>query len=464
MTSRSLLRTTLLAAGVLAALAVGALALSAGNAPETLATVAAQGDASADLIARGAYLAHAGDCAACHTNKGGEPFAGGLPLASPMGVIYATNITPDTQHGIGRYSEADFANAVRRGVRRDGSRLYPAMPYPDYAAISDADIHALYTFFMKGVRPVATPSPTTRLTFPFNQRWGMAGWDIAFAPPEHFAPTPGATPAVERGKYLVQTLGHCSSCHSPRGIAMQEKALDDSSPRFLSGGDLNGWPVPSLRGMPGWSLTSIVDYLATGRNDFASVGGEMTGVVQHSTQYLSESDLTDIATYLKSLPAGDSTRNVRKHAQAATDETTRQLTAAHDLDRGQALYLDNCESCHLTDGRGAKGIFPRINGGDVVVADDPTGLINIILDGAQTPSTPRAPSVMAMPGFSSRLTDADVAELATFVRSGWANQAGPVSIADVAKVRATLDTMHAKQVTDPAVIAKKPVPPSRVKP
>nr|WP_310615657.1 cytochrome c [Pantoea cypripedii] len=391
--------------------------------------------ADASLIAKGEYLARAGDCTACHSIAGGKEFGGGLAIASPMGVIYSTNISPDPDAGIGRYSEQEFADAVRKGVRRDGKHLYPAMPYPDYRGITDADIHALYVYFMQGVKPVAEKAPETALSFPFNQRWGMWFWNLAFIDDKSFEPRHSVPDDINRGKYLVETLGHCGSCHTPRGIGMQEKALNESSSHYLAGGELNGWPVPSLRGMPTWTVQNITDYLATGRNDFASVGGEMTGVVEHSMQHMTDSDLNAIAVYLKSLPADTPVKNRRENADAATKQTADLLTQGHNLGAGQMLYMNNCEACHWTDGNGAKGIFPRLNGGDVVIADNPTGLINIILQGAQTPSTPKAPSIMAMPGFAARLTDEQVAELATFVRSGWSNDAPAVTAKEVQKVR-----------------------------
>lgn len=400
------------------------------------AQAADQSDAA--LIAQGEYLARAGDCTACHTVAGGKDFGGGLAIASPMGVIYSTNISPDPKAGIGEYTEQEFADAVRKGVRRDGKNLYPAMPYPDYRGVTDADIHALYFYFMKGVQPVAEKAPETSLMFPFSQRWGMWFWNKAFTEDKPFTPLSTAPEELNRGKYLVETLGHCGSCHTPRGIGMQEKALNESNSHYLAGGELNGWPVPALRGMPTWSVKDITDYLATGRNDFASVGGEMTGVVEHSMQHMNDADLQAIARYLKSLPADVPVKNRRAAVDLETQKTADFLTQGHNLNAGQMLYMNNCEACHWTDGNGAKGIFPRLNGGDIVTADNPTGLINIILQGAQTPSTPKAPSVMAMPDFSERLSDEQVAQLATFVRSGWSNDAPAVSAKEVQKVRESL--------------------------
>ncbi|WP_321954238.1 cytochrome c [Paraburkholderia bannensis] len=395
-------------------------------------------DADTAMIARGEYLARAGDCIACHTASGGKPFAGGLPIKSPMGVMYSTNITPDPVHGIGRYTEPEFAKAVRLGIRRDGKNLYPAMPYPDYRAITDSDVQALYAYFMKGVAPVAKTPPVTALAFPFNQRWGMALWNFAFTSDKPFVLNKAESLEVNRGRYLVQTLGHCSSCHTPRGVGMQELALDDSSSSFLSGGELNGWGVPSLRGMPSWSVADITAYLETGRNGFTSVGGEMTGVVDHSTQHLSAEDLQSIAVYLKSLPEEKKVAQTHSNNDAATQKTVQQLVQGQSLSAGQMVYLNNCEACHATNGKGATGIFPSLNGSEVVQSKNPTALISVILKGAQTPSTQKAPSVLAMPGFEGRLNDEEIAHLATFLRSGWGNNADAVSTGAVSKVRKSL--------------------------
>ncbi len=401
-----------------------------------MSSVQAEDNPNTDaIIAKGAYLAKAGDCTACHTAKGGEAFAGGLQINSPMGVIYSSNITPDADHGIGKYSEQQFANAVRKGVRADGSYLYPAMPYPDYQAISDEDIHALYTYFMKGVKPVATAAPETSLSFPFSQRWGIRFWNMLFTRDKPFAPLSTAPADVNRGKYLVETLGHCGSCHTPRGVAMQEKALNDADPAYLSGSELNGWPVPAIRQPDGWTTQDIVDYLSTGRNHFASVGGEMTSVVENSMQYMTQDDLRAIAAYLQTLPAAKSAVNQKADVAKATVETTQFLTAGKGLSQGQLLYLNNCEACHWTNGNGAKGIFPRLNGASIVRADNPAGLISTVLNGAATPTTHNAPSVLYMPGFAARLSDRQVADLTTFVRQGWGNDAPAVTVDQVKKVR-----------------------------
>ncbi|WP_432240186.1 c-type cytochrome [Herbaspirillum robiniae] len=398
---------------------------------------AAHAAADQELLKRGEYLARAGDCMACHSAAGKPSFAGGLAIDSGHGIIYSTNITPDKEHGIGNYSEEQFSKAVRHGVRADGTPLYPAMPYPSYAKVSDDDIHALYTYFMDGVKPVAVASPPSEMSFPFNIRWGMKLWNVFFANDKPFKEQAGWSAEIKRGAYLVEGLGHCGSCHTPRGFAMNEKASDSAQEQFLSGGDLNGWAVPSLRGMPHWSAQDIVDYLQTGRNKTASVAGEMSLVVEHSTSHLKQEDLNAIAAYLKTLSTPPA-RNDGARPQGA-QATAKKLTAAKDLTLGERLYLDNCAACHFVTGKGAPGIFPVLDGASIANADNPTGLLHVILAGARTPSTEKAPSILVMPGFAHRLSDKEAAELASFVRQGWGNQGGAVSEREAAKVRASLE-------------------------
>ncbi|WP_286809518.1 c-type cytochrome [Leclercia sp. UBA2479] len=397
----------------------------------------AQAQDDVSLIKKGEYLARLGDCMACHTVKGKPDYAGGLAIESDLGTIYSTNITPDKEHGIGNYTEEQFANAVRKGVLPDGTRLYPAMPYPDYAKITDEDIHALYAYFMQGVKASSEQPAETDLSFPFNQRWGMRFWNLFFTSDKPFQPIGGASEQVNRGAYIVESLGHCGSCHTPRGIGMQEKALDSSEAKFLAGGNLNGWEVPSLRGLPRWSNEEIVDYLETGRNDKAAVGGEMTAVIEHSTSHMTRDDLQAVAAYLKFLGGNP---GLEKGDEQARQKTEAKLTAGRNLTEGERLYIDNCGACHFVSGKGAPGAFPELDQATIVNAEDPGALIHTILAGAQLPSTAKAPSELAMPGFANRLSDDEVAKLATFIRQGWSNNASAVSEKQVSEVREKLHT------------------------
>jgi mono/diheme cytochrome c family protein len=417
-----------------------ALGLSLAAAAQAAPAAAAPASAAQTLQQRGEYLARAGDCMACHSVAGKPAYSGGLAIDSGHGIIYSSNITPDKQHGIGNYTEAQFADAMRKGVRADGTHLYPAMPYPSYAKVSDADVKALYAYFMNDVKPAAASAPESTLSFPFNLRWGMAIWNWFFASDKPFAAPAGASAQVARGAYLVEGLEHCGSCHTPRGLAMNEKAGTSGEAKFLAGGELNGWATPSLRGLPRWSEQDIVDYLQTGRNTMASVAGDMTEVVVHSTSTLADDDVHAIAAYLRTLPPAP-TRGASVTPQGAA-ATTRKLTAAQNLTLGERLYLDNCSACHLVTGKGARRTFPQLDGASVVNADNPQALVHLILAGARTPSTDKAPSVLVMPGFARRLSDAEVATLATFVRQGWGNQAGAVSERDAAAVRAKVAAPH----------------------
>lgn len=441
--SRSILLIVLVVAVVLAVLAWAiSLVLNRTGDPQAEMTQAI----TPELVDKGAYLARAGDCVACHTSHGGKPFAGGLGIESPIGTIYSTNITPDKYTGIGAWTYGEFERAVRRGVNHDGSALYPAMPFPSYARVTDEDMEALYAYFMQGVAPVDQANKTNDIPWPLSIRWPLAYWRTFFSPLPHDAAKSLAASVkdsheqIARGAYLVQGLGHCGSCHTPRALTMQEKGLDESSDAYLTGGELNAWAVPSIRGMARWSQEEIVDYLGTGRNAKASVAGEMTDVVANSTSHMTDEDLNAMAAYLKSLAANENP--VAQPAQSTA--TTDKLTAAKDLTLGERLYLDNCNACHFVAGNGAPHVFPQLDGASVINADNPTALIHVILAGAQTPSTERAPAVLPMPGFAYRMNDDEVAELATFLRQGWSNQAAAVTAAQVHDVRSTLE-QHGKQ-------------------
>ncbi len=394
--------------------------------------------AETDLIKQGEYLARAGDCVACHTAKGGKPFAGGLPMETPIGVIYSTNITPD-KTGLGDYSFEDFDKAVRHGVAKSGSTLYPAMPYPSYARVSDSDMQALYAYFMKGVEPVAQENRDSDIPWPLSMRWPLAAWRWMFAPSveEHQVQTT-ADPVVSRGAYLVEGLGHCGACHTPRALTMQEKALSaaDGS-AFLSGSaPLEGWIAKSLRGdhkdgLGSWSEEQLVQFLKTGRSDRSAVFGGMSDVVVHSMQYMSQDDLTAIARYLKSLPAVDPKDKPHQYDK----QVAQALWKGDDSKPGASVYIDNCAACHRTDGHGYTRVFPALAGNPVLQTADATSLINIVLNGGTLPATHAAPSTFTMPAFAWRLSDQEVADVVSFIRGSWGNQGAPVSASDVADLR-----------------------------
>nr|WP_158785068.1 cytochrome c [Pantoea sp. BAV 3049] len=401
-------------------------------------------DSGADQIKRGEYLARAGDCVACHTKKGGEPFAGGLSMATPIGDIYSTNITPDKKTGIGDYSYDDFQKAVRHGVAKNGDTLYPAMPYPSYAVVSDEDMQALYAWFMHGVKPVEQANKESDIPWPLSMRWPLAIWRGMFAPDvKAFQPIKGQDPVLARGQYLVEGLGHCGACHTPRSLTMQEKALNDSEGSdYLSGSSspIDGWTASNLRGdnrdgLGRWSEDDLVQFLRMGRNDRTAVFGGMTDVIQHSLQHLSAEDATAIARYLKSLGARDPNQ-VGFSEDAAV---AKALWKGDDSKPGASVYVDSCAACHKTDGSGYHRFFPELRGNPVVLEEDPTSLIHIVLSGATLPGVKDAPSSITMPAFGWRLKDQQVADVVNFIRTSWGNTAKTqISASDVAKVRKTM--------------------------
>jgi mono/diheme cytochrome c family protein len=404
-------------------------------------------------IEHGGYLAVAADCTACHTAPGGQPFAGGLAVDSPLGAIYSTNITPDRATGIGNFSLNDFDRAVRHGIDDEGVTLYPAMPYPSYARMSDEDVANLYDYFMHAVAPVTRRAHANGIPWPLSIRWPAAIWRKLFAPAPD-APTFDASryagPLVARGAYLVQGPGHCGTCHTPRAITLQEKALDDSSISYLAGGrPVDGWIPVNLRGnaadgLGNWSRDDIVQTLRTARNSQqAIVGAPMNDVVVHSTQYLNETDLRAIAAYLKTLTPAPGDRP----KFAANPATAAALAAGHEVNRGAELYVDNCAACHRTDGLGSPKALPKMAGNSSVLAEDPKSLIRLVLAGSTLPGTASAPSALGMPGFGWRLTNDEVAQLLSFIRSSWGNQAPGVSAGDVGRVRASLDAQSAPETS-----------------
>jgi len=412
------------------------------------------------LVARGEYLARVADCVSCHTAPGGAPFAGGLPMATPFGTVISTNITPDTGAGIGTYTEEEFARAVREGVGKGGHRLYPAMPYASFARTSDEDVHALFAYFRQGVKPVANRPPETKLSFPFNLRPLLVFWNWLYLDDKRFEPDPARSAEWNRGAYLVNGLGHCGECHTPRsrlGGLKADSAADGDA--FLSGAQVDGWYAQPLRhgavhSAAQWSTAELVQYLRSGRTARSGAFGPMAQVVENSTQYMTPQDLGAMATYLQSVgaPAGYTPPPAPGPSPAATPAATDAPASAPPLhadaarlrdgtvegQRGAMVYLNNCAGCHRSSGAGWERTFPALSGNGVVNAQDPTSLIRIVLQGAAMPATADAPTPLAMPGFGWRLDDEDVAQLLTFVRAGWGNKASAVTSAQVASVRKAL--------------------------
>ncbi|MBB2167786.1 cytochrome c [Gluconacetobacter aggeris] len=419
------------------------LKVAIGTAAFSLLATAAMAQAPDQaLIDKGAYVARLGDCVACHTALHGQAYAGGLEIKSPIGTIYSTNITPDST-GIGGYSFEEFDQAVRHGIRKDGSTLYPAMPYPAFSRMTQDDMRALYAYFMHGVKPVAQPNKANEISWPMSMRWPLAIWRTLFAPaPADFKPAAGTDPVVARGEYLVTGPGHCGACHTPRGFAMQEKALDASGGAvFLAGGaPIDNWVAPSLRndpvvGIGSWSEDDLYYFLKTGRIDHSAVFGGMADVVGWSTQYFTDDDLHAMAKYLKSLPPVPPSQGSYTYDASTADMLNAGKTTSSP---GADVYLRECAICHRNDGGGVARMFPPLAGNPVVVTENPTSLVNVVVHGGVLPPTNWAPSAVAMPGYGKTLSAQQIADVVNFIRTGWGNHApANVTAADVAKLRDT---------------------------
>ncbi len=389
-----------------------------------------------ELITHGEYVAHLGDCIACHTASGGKSMAGGREFKTPFGSLYSTNITPDNQTGIGKYSFEQFDRAMRKGVAADGHNLYSAMPYPSYAKMTGEDMRALYAYLTQGLAPVNQPNKPAEMSWPFSMRWGLSLWNWVFLDDTPFKPDTTHDAVWNRGAYLVEGLGHCGACHTPRGIAFQEKAMTNEGSKgkfFLAGETVEAWRAPSLRNL--WTVEDTVLVLKTGQNPFATVSGNMVEVIHHSTQHFSDGDLTAIATYLKSLPPGENDLpmpTVPVHVAASTIPTKLFST------RGGLGYVQFCVDCHRQDGAGVKEIFPSLAQNPSVASADPATLLHITLTGWKTAQTAAHPRVYTMPAFS-RLSDQELAEILSFVRESWGNNAGPIKASQVKKLRGQLD-------------------------
>jgi alcohol dehydrogenase (quinone), cytochrome c subunit len=382
---------------------------------------------------KGEYLARAGDCVACHSVKGGRAFAGGLKMGTPMGAIYSTNITPDPETGIGNYSLADFDRAVRSGVSKDGHHLYPAMPYPSYAKITDDDLKALYTFFMKDVPAVKQPNKQNEIPWYLSPRWPLALWNAVFAPKPGYSPRADRDAQWNRGAYLIEGLEHCGACHTPRGFAIQEKALDDSGAAYLQGAELDAWSAPNLRGdlrtgLGSWSVEDLQAFLKTGHNDRGVAFGSMLDVVNNSTPYLTDDDTKAMAVFLKSLPA---TADQAPFVYA--DVTPQSQTP------GAAIYLGACSACHGADGKGQPPFMPPLAGNPAILDSNPSSLINLVLNGAEPLVVKGVPDAYRMPQFRIQLTDGQTADVLSYVRGAWGNNAGAVTADQVKKLRPVTD-------------------------
>lgn len=386
------------------------------------------GAENSSAIKQGAYLARLGDCVACHTAPNGKDLAGGLALKTPFGTLHSTNITPDKKTGIGNYSFEQFDRAMRKGIAADGHNLYPAMPYPSYAKMTPNDMQALYAYLMQGVEPVELSNKPNEMKWPFSMRWGLSLWNKLFLNDAPFEEDKKQSAQWNRGAYIVQGLGHCGSCHTPRGIAFQEKAMSQSGKDgnlFLAGSTVDAWHAVNLRGI--WTEKAIIEFLKTGRNDHATAFGTMTEVIGLSTQHFSDDDLQSIAIYLKSLPTSPGNQSAKVAIQQPASDGLYKTA-------GGLGYDQFCATCHRRDGKGIPGLFPPLAGNRSILSDDPTSAIHVTLSGWKSAATKGQPRIVGMPEFGN-LTDDELAEIITFMRTNWGNQASPVTASQVSNVR-----------------------------
>jgi mono/diheme cytochrome c family protein len=377
------------------------------------------------LIARGEYLAAVGDCAACHTRKGGVRYAGGRSLATPFGNVPAPNITPDPDTGLGRWSFEDFWRALHLGVGRHGELLYPVFSYTSFTKVTQEDALAIFAY-LQSLPPVRQTSDEPSLRFPYSLRRSLAAWRALYFKPGIYQPDPARSAQWNRGAYLVQGLGHCNECHATRD------ALGGLSPdHTLTGGQIpeQNWYAPDLSvnqggGLEGWSPRDIVDLLKTGQSAKGAAFGPMADVVRKSTQHMTDTDLEAIATYLQSLPA-------RPAAVAAVSHVS------FDRKKGAKLYADRCADCHGADGRGVAGIYPPLDGNTSV--NEPTGInaIRTVLLGGFAPVTAGNPRPYSMPPYAQELNDEEVATVVSYIRQSWSNKAPAVRPSEVSTYRHT---------------------------
>lgn len=373
---------------------------------------------AAGSATRGAYLARAGNCMTCHTERGGAAYAGGRSIETPFGSVYTSNLTPDAQTGIGSWSAAHFWRAMHHGRSRDGRLLYPAFPYTSYTQVTRTDSDAIFDY-LRTLAPVQRANTAHRLRWPYSTQAALAAWRALYFTPGGYQPEPRQTAEWNRGAYLVQGLGHCAACHSARNALGASRALTD-----LSGGliPMQNWYAPSLvspaeAGVADWDTGHVIALLQTGATPRATVLGPMAEVVLHSTQYLSAADLAAMAVYLKALP----------QAEPDTAPPVPVPVGARVAERGAKLYGEHCVQCHGGQGLGVPGAYPPLAGNRAVNLPVTANLVQVVLHGGYPPATTGNPRPFGMPPYALLISDADVAAVLTHIRSSWGNRGQPVT-------------------------------------
>ena len=379
-----------------------------------------------DAVARGRYLAILGDCAGCHTQPHGLAFAGGLPFDAQFGTVYSTNITPDKQTGIGNWTADQFYDAIHDGAAADGTHLYPALPYVYFSRIDRQDTDDLFAY-LRSLKPVHKPPTPNQLMFPFNIRFGLVFWNWLYGPKPAPALPAGRSMEWKRGEYLVNGLGHCAACHTPKNLL-----FGDETSKPLAGGVVDNWFANNLaggqvEGLGRWQSADIEQFLATGISPHAIAAGSMLEKINSSTSRMMPQDRAAIATYLKSLPP--------QTLAAAENSRPEQMA------RGRGLYQAHCESCHAPDGHpgtsGSSAGYPGLAGDTLVMGRDPITVLRIILTGGTAPSVRGKPAIKPMPAFQ-HLDDGMIADIASYIRNAWGNRAPPVSATQVYQLRGAL--------------------------
>lgn len=379
-------------------------------------------------VRRGEYLVRAGDCIACHTPRGSAPYAGGRGIQTPFGTIYSSNITPDMETGIGSWDADDFWRALHHGKGKRGEFLYPAFPFTEYTKVTRSDADAMFAY-LQSIPAVSQQNKPHTLRFPYNMRFLLAGWRVLYFTPGVYQEETTQTLAWNRGAYLVQGLGHCASCHTPRN------ALGGLATNTLSGGliPVANWYAPSLTsdteaGLGTWEITEIAALLKTGVAPHGTAFGPMAEVVRNSLQYLHDDDINAMALYLKSLPPTSS--NTTKKTNPPK-ETNQLLTL------GKTVYDKHCAECHQANGKGKAPAYPPLDGNRSITMTIPNNPIRTVLHGGFPPSTEHNPRPYGMPPFGQILSDQEVAAVVSYIRNSWSNTAGYVTTVDVNRHRAT---------------------------
>lgn len=408
---------------------------------------AAQASNDPEILAKGEYIAIASDCTACHSEEhgGGKPFAGGKAISSPVGTIFATNITPSKTFGIGDYTEEQFANALRKGVAADGSHLYPAMPYTAYAKLTDEDIHALYSYFMNGVEPVDHQVPETELPFPMNLRFSMAFWNALFLDEAVHEDDPAQSESWNRGRYLVEGPTHCATCHTPRGFLMQEQGS-----KFLGGAQVGPWYAPNITpdpvsGIGSWTKEELVQYLKTGSvAGKAQAGGSMAEAISFSFQHLTDSDLNAIADYLATVPAvSNASENRFNQGEAGNKLAAFRGKDFHSetTEPGARIYSGSCASCHGYNAQGTEdGYYPSLFNNSASGEENASNLIAAIIYGVDRHTEEGGhvfmPPFGDQPNALNNLDDEQIAQLSNYIIDMHGLKGTQVTPEEVAVIRA----------------------------